>query len=213
MYYAARKQHIEWLEERLAEEEAKLREAEARVIELQGSVAYYKQAIEQLSPPPSATSSSANNSGKDNPVTQEESSFSPVRQTLLLESIEEVLEEKGIEYYEDAAKWDRENKRNPKEMLRLEYKDFTLMEAATFFLEDAKGRALRIEDIAEKLFETYSQEEFQRAKNSLAAELRRGAREGRWQKNGRGMFFIDPCLSQPQEMPLNKYNGLSQTPL
>ncbi len=192
MYYAARQQHIEWLKEQLAEEETKLAEAEARVIELRGSIAYYKQAIEQLLPTAS-DSSSPNSSQEGDTSSYEDSNSRQVRKNLLPEGNVKLFEDEDFEeedYLELEA--DDKNKRSPKDMLQPHLKGKTLGDIAAIYLKAAKGKGLSSDDIAQQIFEATSEEEFQRAKNSLSTELRRGAREGRWKKNARGMFSANP---------------------
>lgn len=203
MYYAAREEHLEWLKKQLAKEEAELVDAEARVIELRGSVAYYKHAIEQLSPTASHSDSSLpNNSQQGDTSSSEESNSRQVRTNLLPEGNLRLLgeqdddddfadndfEEGGDSGFEEGG----ESKRNPKDMLKPNFKGKTLGEIAELFLNHAKGRSLKPEFIAQNIFEFSSEEEFQRAKNSLATELRRGAREGRWEKHSRGRFRANP---------------------
>ncbi len=195
MYYAARQQHIEWLKEKLAEEEAELAILEARVIELRGSIVYYKQAIEQLSPTaPDSDSSLPNNFQQgDASSSDEDSNSRQVHRNLLPEGTVKLFEDDELEeedYFEFEA--GSESKRNPKDMLRPKFKGKTLGDIAAMCLKASKGKELNSDDIAKEIFEASSEEEFQRAKNSLSTELRRGAREGRWKKNGRGMFSPNP---------------------
>lgn len=194
MYYAARQQHIEWLEEKLAEEEAELAKAEARVIELRGSIAYYKQAIEQLSPTASDSDSSLpNNFQQGDTSSSEDSNSRQVRGNFLPFGTVKLCEDDDLEEeYDFEFEAGGESKRSPKDMLRPELKGKTLGDIVAMYLKGVKGKESNSDDIAKKIFEPSSEEEFQRAKNSLSTELRRGAREGRWKKNGRGMFSANP---------------------
>lgn len=210
MYYAAKEQHIAWLKEKLAAEEAELAKLEERIIELQGSITYYRQAIEQLSPKQAIEQLSSLASNADSPF----SGYSPQRKdelseqavdsetrtlrNLLPEGNKEPVESDDIEEENDIGldfEEEEGGKRSPKDMLRPEYQGKTLGEIALEWLIKAGGRPLSPDTIAERIFVTSSDEELQRARNSLATELRRGAKEGRWKKVGRGIFSANPYFS------------------
>lgn len=72
-------------------------------------------------------------------------------------------------------------------MLRTEFANKTLAEVAEIVL-NSRNQALAADDIAQAVFITENNDEYVRARNSLSTELRRGAREGRWQQIGRGSF-------------------------
>ncbi|HEY9864305.1 MAG TPA: hypothetical protein V6D21_09045 [Candidatus Obscuribacterales bacterium] len=79
------------------------------------------------------------------------------------------------------------NQRNPKDMFKPEFFRKTLGDAALIIL-DSCNHPLNSDQITKRLFDYRSEDEYQRAKNSLSTELRRGAKEGRWKKIGRGFF-------------------------
>lgn len=72
-------------------------------------------------------------------------------------------------------------------MLRAEFTNKTLAEVAEIVL-DRRNEAFRADDIAQVVFVTEDEDEYARARNSLSTELRRGAKEGRWQQVRRGFF-------------------------
>lgn len=79
------------------------------------------------------------------------------------------------------------NQRNPKDMFKPEFFRKTLGDAALTIL-DSCNHPLNSDQITKRLFDYRSEDEYQRAKNSLSTELRRGAKEGKWKKIGRGFF-------------------------
>lgn len=181
-YYIARQQHTEWLKQNLEREEQALAEAEARVIQLQGSVIYYKQALEQLAPSDSESTIRAGEDG--NNFSQEDADGRKQKDAvILLPSSRRYIQanyvdEKGGIFHK------------PRDMMRLQYKNKTLGEAIAECLESKIGLALGPEQITKDIFEieSLSSEDRGRAKNSLSAELRRGAKEQRWRQVGRGLF-------------------------
>ena len=187
-YYAARQQHLEWLQENLAQEEAKLAEAQALVIQLQGSITYYRQAIEQLAPR-SLESPDSNSFQRDNSSQENSNSRKVGEHPNLLEGSASQPEN---DYFDKEG----EERRKPKDMMRPQYKKEgkTLGDVIQEFLEAKIGKALGSEYITREIFEVLSDEDFQRAKNSLSAELRRGAKEGRWKQVGRGSFTANSDL-------------------
>ncbi|NES46356.1 hypothetical protein, partial [Moorena sp. SIO2C4] len=63
----------------------------------------------------------------------------------------------------------------------------TFWESVEIILDNFAAPVNR-EQIVSRLFDAKSDDEQLRAKNSLSTELRRGAKEGRWKKVGRGLF-------------------------
>ena len=87
--------------------------------------------------------------------------------------------------------------RDPMDMLRLRYRRAYDSEPNIvnmkdllewFFNQNDDIGCASAENITEMFYDTKTEEEFRKAKNSIAAQLRRGAEEGRWQKIGRGFF-------------------------
>ncbi len=82
---------------------------------------------------------------------------------------------------------ENKNKRSPKDMLLPKYKGQTLGDIAEKILNSVK-QSLDVDSITEVIFDTQNGDEYFRARNSLATELRRGAKDGRWQKTSPGCF-------------------------
>jgi len=91
--------------------------------------------------------------------------------------------------------------RRPKDLLKPRYSNMTLLEVAQEIL-DSQKRVMSIDDIARVAFSLASGDEYERAKSSLAAELRRGAKEGKWRQAERGKFMsLDADLPElPDEI-------------
>lgn len=89
---------------------------------------------------------------------------------------------------EQADDEENKDKRNPKDMLLPRYKGQTLGDIAEKILNSVK-QPLDVDSITKVIFDVQNDDEYFRARNSLATELRRGAREGRWKKIGRGSFL------------------------
>ena len=100
---------------------------------------------------------------------------------------------------EQAEDEENEDKRNPKDMLFPKYKGQTLGDIAEKILNTVK-QPLDVDSIAEIIFDTQDDDEYFRARNSLATELRRGAKDGRWQKIGRGYFLAAGVQSPTQSI-------------
>ena len=92
---------------------------------------------------------------------------------------------------------DNEYSKKPMDMLRSEFKQIyssrplieNMKDLLELFFEQNKSLGyISLEQITQMLYDTETPEEFKTAKNSIAAQLRRGADEGRWQKIGRGNF-------------------------
>lgn len=221
-YYAARQQHLEWLKENLAQEEAKLAEAHARLIQLQGSIVYYRQAIEQLAPgdseSPASTSEHGNNSSQEDSDSRRHEHLNLIAgSTSQIETCQPLgwkIQERvpGFANYSDP---EGGSKRKPRDMMRSQYKEKTLGDGIQECLEAKTGSVLGSEQITKYIFEvqSLSNEDFQRAKNSLASELRRGAKGGKWQQVGRGLFTANSDSSR-QKQEVNGGNGfLGHKPL
>lgn len=112
-----------------------------------------------------------------------------------------------------------EDSRDPMDMLRFKYKQAydtqtnivnmkDLLE--WFFDQNQDIGCIPLEDIAEILYETRTPEEFKKAKNSIAAQLRRGAEEGRWQKIGRGHFAPINSISEENQEHYEMVNSYEQ---
>lgn len=75
----------------------------------------------------------------------------------------------------------------PENWLYPQYKRLGSRRAIEQVLEEKK-EPVEIEDLARELYDTRSEDEFRRARNSLSAGLRRGAEEGFWQKVSRSFY-------------------------
>jgi hypothetical protein len=111
---------------------------------------------------------------------------------------DEDLEDEDLENEE----FEEGNKRKPKDILRPEFKDMTLGEAAQKIMDQYR-QPLKSEQIAKRIFDPKSNDERQRAKNSLATELRRGAKDGRWRKIERGCFISNLVDMQSKTSPFS----------
>ncbi|NEP29436.1 MAG: hypothetical protein F6K49_48830 [Moorea sp. SIO3I6] len=110
--------------------------------------------------------------------------------------VDEELEEESFEENQRENQDDEEGqKRNPRDMLYPEFRGKTLREAVEIILDKFAAPVNR-EQIASRLFDAKSDHEQLRAKNSLSTELRRGAKEGRWKKVGRGLFASNSFQEQ-----------------
>jgi hypothetical protein len=78
------------------------------------------------------------------------------------------------------------NHRSPMEMLRPPYKGMKLAEIITIVLKESSS-PLTTTELSHIIYDTHSDEELYRARNSLSAELRTGAKSNppRWKKLGR----------------------------
>jgi hypothetical protein len=75
----------------------------------------------------------------------------------------------------------------PESWLHPQYKLLGSRKAIKQILEERKA-PVEIEDLVEVLYDTKSEDEFKRARNSLSAGLRRGFEEGAWKKLGRSFY-------------------------
>lgn len=74
-----------------------------------------------------------------------------------------------------------------KKMLKAEYRRKTYFESVKKILEERLGDELTVNDIAQKMVTSKaSSDEVAKFQRSLAAELRRGAKEGEWKKTNSG---------------------------
>lgn len=78
------------------------------------------------------------------------------------------------------------NHRSPMEMLQPRFKGMRLAEIITTVLEDSRS-PMTTTELSRVIYDTQSEEELYRARNSLSAELRTGAKANppRWKKLGR----------------------------
>ncbi|MBE9070563.1 hypothetical protein IQ260_28370 [Leptolyngbya cf. ectocarpi LEGE 11479] len=106
-------------------------------------------------------------------------------------SIEGVIEIIGAEIDADKAllTYKQNSRRNPTEMLRDEFKGMKLADIAETVLEDNAG-PLTTTELSRIIYDAYNDDELNRARNSLSAELRAGIRSEhpRWQKLGRNAY-------------------------
>jgi hypothetical protein len=197
-YDAAHQQHLQWLQAQLIQQESKLAEAQAIVAQLQESVAYFREAIALVS------------RSEQNPTLTEKL---PEQYSLTTNGRKEVVglftengilnggeiastnisdnEDSKLEDDREGKETEETNKRSPKEMLLPQFREQTLGDIAEKKLKASAGKSLSSDELAKMMFETRSEDEYSRARNSLSAELRRGANEGRWKKVGRGIFVIE----------------------
>lgn len=197
---AAQHQHIEWLREQLAQRESQLADAKALVAQLQESTDYFRSMLAFLAPEQSESASQAMN-GKQSELNscfaQDEDQNGSVATSSTV-SDDKDIENKNPEGEEG----EEENKRNPKQMLCSSYVGMTLGDAAEAILNGFQS-ALNADDIAQIMFDVQDEEEYTRARNSLSTELRRGAKEGRWRKVGRGSFSSNLVNKESESETLN----------
>ncbi|MCY7275360.1 MAG: hypothetical protein LH702_16900 [Phormidesmis sp. CAN_BIN44] len=80
-----------------------------------------------------------------------------------------------------------ERRGTPEDWLFPQFKPLGSKKAIEQILEEIKA-PVEIEDLVKALYDTKSDDEFRRARNSLSAGLRRGAEEGFWKKIGRSFY-------------------------
>lgn len=106
-------------------------------------------------------------------------------------SIEGFIEVIDAEIDADKAlvTYKQNSRRNPTEMLRDEFKGMKLADIAETVLEDHEG-PLTTTELSRIIYDAYNDDELNRARNSLSAELRAGIRSEhpRWQKLGRNAY-------------------------
>ncbi len=200
---SAHEELITWIKTRLDKTQQELAEAEAKLVEVKAlvkqkraNVAYFQNKLEaELSSNELAAEISSalvedrevngNLLSEQAPTANPSANSGNVGQGIFLddESQEESFEENERENQDDRES----HKRNPRDMLYREFRGQTLGEAAEIIL-DSFAYPVTPEQIASRLFDPKSDHEQLRAKNSLSTELRRGAKEGRWKKVGRGLF-------------------------
>lgn len=199
---SARQQLIEWLEHQLSGKQQELTEAEAQIAKLRASIEQTKADIAFLEQRLFAETSVV-------PLEEVDSERGDLRANGYLpdlresenngESVnstnnwQEVFEDEDLDLEKNGVH--EPAKRNPKEMMRAEFTGMTLGDAAQKIME-AYRYPMSTKQVAETMFETNSEDEALRAKNSLSTELRRGANEGRWQKRERGLFALNSYLPQ-----------------
>jgi uncharacterized coiled-coil protein SlyX len=223
-HHRAHHQHIEWLEVQLAQQkqeltaaEDKLAEVKALVEQKQDSVAYFQRELERVTSNAlveATVETSSSHSGSQvawniSTEIRNQNGSQATSDTSRCEDENFDSEEFEDEGYED-EEFENLNKRNPKDMLRAEFKSMTLGDAAETILAQYRY-PLNPEQIAAKMFEPQSEDEHLRARNSLATELRRGAKDGRWKKIGRGLFVsndiqAEALATKPEQ--LSRFNAI-----
>jgi hypothetical protein len=198
VYDAAHQQHLEWLQAQLAQQDSKLAEAQAIVAQLQESVAYFRNAIAvvRTSEPnltlteklPEQSSFTTNGTKEVVGLVTENGNLNGGETASIIISDNE---DSDLKDDREGKETEEANKRSPKDMLLAEFREQTLGDIAEKKLKASGGKPLSSDELTEMIFETRSKDEYFRARNSLSAELRRGAKEGRWKKDGRGIFVID----------------------
>lgn len=163
MAWPARTKLDSWLREQISIAENEVATIEQQLQEAKENLQYFRSHLEKL---------------------QMEEVPSPEELSIKTELNTEILEESSIK----ASKEESSSERRPKEMLRPEYLNKTLVEVAQEILEN-QNKVMGIDDIAKQAFAVKDEEEYERAKNSLAAELRRGAKDGKWKQAERGKFM------------------------
>jgi hypothetical protein len=89
--------------------------------------------------------------------------------------------------------------RQPSDMLLPRFRGKTLNEVVYIILSEA-SEALKGSEVAERAYETRNDEEFIRARNSIASTIRDGAGKKGWSQLGRGVFMIDKPHEQQQDL-------------
>ncbi|NES00769.1 MAG: hypothetical protein F6J86_44535, partial [Symploca sp. SIO1B1] len=193
IHHSAHKQHIEWLEAQLAQQKQELTAAEEKFAEVkalveqkQASVAYFQKTLKalvsyELGEAQAEAMAESSSDYSENQVTwdfstdtRDQNGSQDTSKPSTYEdehSEDEVLDN---EEFEDVELEDIE-KRNPKDMLRSEFRSMTLGDAAQSIIDEC-GYLLNPDQIADIIFDPQSEDERLRARNSLATELRRGAK-------------------------------------
>ncbi|MBD2164960.1 hypothetical protein H6G04_11160 [Calothrix membranacea FACHB-236] len=98
------------------------------------------------------------------------------------------------------------NQRDPMSMLRPEYQGMPMLDIIESILNDA-SKQMSNEDVTKIAYDTKSENEFERAKASMSAQLRIGANKGKWLKVGRGCFASNNVVKG--NFPNNNFESLS----
>ena len=98
---------------------------------------------------------------------------------------------------DDKFAQDDSMQRDPMDMLHPKYKGISMFEIIDSILNDT-SKELSSEDVTKIAYDTNSDLEFERAKASMAAQLRIGASKGKWAKVGRGCFASNIVVEQQQ---------------
>ncbi|NET67990.1 MAG: hypothetical protein F6K63_27835 [Moorea sp. SIO1G6] len=207
---SAQEDHINWIKTRLEQTQQELAEAEANLLKLnnlveqkRANVAYFKDKLEaELSSNDidivadiaialhEKTEVNSNHLSEQNTTVNSNGNVGKVN------FFDDELEEKSFEENQIKNQEDEEgDKRNPRDMLYPEFRGKTFCEAVEIILDNFAAPVNR-EQIVSRLFDAKSDDEQLRAKNSLSTELRRGAKEGRWKKVGRGLFASNSFQEQ-----------------
>ena len=105
-------------------------------------------------------------------------------------------DENEFSYFEDQGNENSQeecvgDKRNPRDMLLSQFIPMTLAEAIEGVLGEY-NRPVTPEQVAKKMLQPQlAEDDFKRARHSLASEMRRGAKDGKWKKYGRGLFVVN----------------------
>ncbi|NEP36477.1 MULTISPECIES: hypothetical protein [unclassified Moorena] len=199
---SAQEDHINWIKDRLKQTQQELAEAEANLLKLnnlveqkRANVAYFKDKLEaELSSndidmvADIAIALQEKNEVNSNHLSEQDTTVNSNSNVGKVNFFDDELEEKSFEENQIKNQEDEEgDKRNPRDMLYPEFRGKTFWEAVEIILDNFAAPVNR-EQIVSRLFDAKSDDEQLRAKNSLSTELRRGAKEGRWKKVGRGLF-------------------------
>lgn len=169
-------EHLDWLNSKLSSKQKKLAlmedvvtkapdfdEAEKLIIELQTDITYCGIVLEIL---------------KKN--FNEESDRNEIRP---IDDIDDDLTEE-----QDHQPLQSEvNRREPMDMLRPQYIGMLMADIIDSILSDSP-QILSSDELTNIAYETENDDEFERAKASISAQLRIGAKQGKWVKVGRGSF-------------------------
>lgn len=208
----AREQHVKWLNEQIAQKRSELAEVQAKAVELKASIVYYEDML-ALVIPNKLASTPTDMASEIQTLTlnggQVASTSSLAANEHLKGGVANVsltFEDAGLE----KANSQNRQQRNPMQMKRPQYVGLTFAESIEKVLNDHQEPMLA-DGIVEAIFDTESEEEFWRAKNSLSVELRRGAEPQykRWKKLSRNIYASN---SFNEESGSNTASSMMMTP-
>ncbi|MEP0883924.1 hypothetical protein NDI49_20435 [Trichocoleus sp. ST-U3] len=184
---------IEWIATKHEEQKVRLREAEALlkamptlneanalVMRLNESVAYYAALLNLVENAFRKTSSKPGN--EDAPEYTQNRGFSSTSSSF--DEDDEFIEDDDEEKINNS---ESQEKLAPRDFIRFQFKDMSQADAVLAILESC-DKPMSIEEVATVLYQTDSEEIFRRAKDSISVALRSGAEAGKWQKVDRGVF-------------------------
>lgn len=167
----AHQQHIKWLQQQVALKRIALAQMEEQVEQLRDDIEYFELTLKVYQ-----NNSTETYIQKAAAIFQ--ANMSPNQSEWQIESGKHLFIKNNLS---------SNSRRLPKQMLRFEFRKKSLVQIIEAVL-NSQHKSLSADDIARAIFLTQNNNEYVRARNSLSTELRRGAKNGKWQKIGRGFY-------------------------